>query len=153
MTTETFTHYSGTQITLSSNTARTASFSEIPLISLSTPQSELIASLRDACTRVGFFYIKDHEVPTDVIDNVFAAAEEFFAQPEDVKMKWCNRNNKSLLGYEPLAKSMFEKGKKPDLHEAFAWKWEEALDPEFREDADDQGKYQACSVSIYRNEH
>lgn len=53
-----FTSFSGRKRTLASNTARKAEFDEIPIISLESPEEELIAKLHDACTRVGFMYIK-----------------------------------------------------------------------------------------------
>ena len=53
-----FTSFSGRQRQLAGNTARKAEFSEIPTISLADPEDQIISDLRDACTRIGFFYIK-----------------------------------------------------------------------------------------------
>lgn len=127
--TETFTHYSGTTVTLTSDIARAASFDEIPLISLTTSHDELIAAVRDACTRVGFFYVRDHGVSQDVIDGAFGAAREFFAQPQDVKEDVHIKKSRIMRGYEPYAVVQLDKSKKPDLNEAFAWGYERAIDP------------------------
>lgn len=53
-----FTSFSGRQRQLAGNIARKAEFSEILTISLADPEEQIIVQLRDACTRVGFFYVK-----------------------------------------------------------------------------------------------
>lgn len=55
---EQFTSFSGRKRQLAGNVARKADFDEIPTISLRAPEEQIIEQLRDACTRVGFFYIK-----------------------------------------------------------------------------------------------
>lgn len=53
-----FTSYSGRTRILTCNDARKAEFNEIPTISLKDPENDIISQLREACTQVGFFYIK-----------------------------------------------------------------------------------------------
>lgn len=53
-----FTSFSGRKRQLVGNVARKADFDEIPTISLRSPEEQIIEQLRDACTRVGFFYVK-----------------------------------------------------------------------------------------------
>ncbi|WP_175597335.1 isopenicillin N synthase family dioxygenase [Peristeroidobacter soli] len=45
------------------------------------------AKLREVTMTVGFFYLKNHGIPQDVIDNVFAASKRFHALPIEEKEK------------------------------------------------------------------
>ena len=38
-----------------------------------------------ACRDIGFFYVRNHGIPQDLMNGVFAAAKEFFSQPLDRK--------------------------------------------------------------------
>lgn len=44
-------------------------------------------ALRQACTEVGFFYLKNHGVPDTVISRAVSSMREFFALPREEKMK------------------------------------------------------------------
>ncbi|EME48025.1 hypothetical protein DOTSEDRAFT_32356 [Dothistroma septosporum NZE10] len=129
-----FTSFSGRQRQLAGNTARKAEFSEIPNISLVDPEDRIIAQLRDACTRVGFFYIKDHGVPEDVMDQIFKTAKAFFDQPSDVKNEINYKRSPVMHGYEPMAEVRTDETKQADLNEAFNCGYEPDLDPEFGSD-------------------
>jgi isopenicillin N synthase-like dioxygenase len=124
-----FTSFLGKTRTQTSDTAREATFSEIPIISLDTPYAQLIDELRDACTRVGFFYIKDHGIPQDVIDDIFQCAEDFFALSREKKDGINYKKSKILRGCEPPAEVKTDETKKADLNEAFNWGYEKELDP------------------------
>ncbi|KAF3019376.1 hypothetical protein E8E14_011640 [Neopestalotiopsis sp. 37M] len=126
-----FTSYSGNSRSVVSDTARRADFCEIPLISLKAPKEELIAQLTDACTRVGFFYVKDHDVPQGAIDQLFRTATEFFSQDPDRKNEVNYKKSRILRGYEPPAEVRTDETRKPDLNEAFNWGYEKSLDPLF----------------------
>ncbi|KAE9966895.1 hypothetical protein EG327_011688 [Venturia inaequalis] len=143
-----FTSFAGNKRTIASDTARTASFNEIPIISLKSPNAELIAQLRDACTRVGFFYIQDHDVPQEKIDKTFKIAKSFFAQEKEVKNEINYKKSRILRGYEPPAEVRTDETKKADLNEAFNWGYEKALDPE-RRDSDDEETGNPLPIPIY----
>ncbi|EFX60331.1 hypothetical protein DAPPUDRAFT_29950, partial [Daphnia pulex] len=63
----------------------------IPLLDLSgalqpgAPRSPAVmavaAQLRQACTGPGFFYVRHHGVPQDIIARQFALAQQFFDLP------------------------------------------------------------------------
>ncbi len=60
----------------------------IPVISLDRfedRRAEITEQLWSASTDVGFFQLVDHGIPADLIDRSFAAAEDFFALPDEVK--------------------------------------------------------------------
>ena len=49
---------------------------------------ELVAAqLRDISTTVGFFYLKGHGIPQELIDRTFAESRRFHALPIETKMK------------------------------------------------------------------
>jgi isopenicillin N synthase-like dioxygenase len=124
-----FTSFAGNERTIASDAARKADFNEIPIISLKAPKTELLAKLRDACTRVGFFYIQDHGIPQEKIEKAFETAKEFFAQGNNVKDEIHYKKSSILRGYEPPAEVKTDETRKPDLNEAFNWGYEKELDP------------------------
>ncbi|CAK4033879.1 isopenicillin n [Lecanosticta acicola] len=130
-----FTSFSGRTRHLAGNNARNAEFNEIPTISLAASEEDIIAQLRDACTRVGFFYVKDHGVSPKVIDGIFQTAKDFFDQSLETKAEIHHKKSKILRGYEPMAEVRTDKSKRADLNEAFICGYEPDLDPDFDETA------------------
>tara|TARA_R110002060_G_scaffold21050_5_gene28624 strand:- start:80 stop:1189 length:1110 start_codon:yes stop_codon:yes gene_type:complete len=125
-----FTSFSGkTRIVANDAALRQATFSEIPIISFSSPLPELIDQLRNACTKVGFFYIKDHDVPQKVIDDTFKCAQGFFSLEREVKDEVHYKKSAILRGYEPPAEVRTDETKKADMNEAFNWGYSSELDP------------------------
>lgn len=137
----TYTSYSGNTRIVVSDTSRQADFNEIPIISLALFQDKVIAQIRDACTRVGFFYIKDHSVPHAAIDRVFGAGKDFSALTREEKMETHFRRNKLLRGYEGPRETMVDATRKPDLSESFNWGYETELDPVKSALSVDEGRF------------
>jgi hypothetical protein len=136
------------QRTIRSDTARNATFDEIPLISLKAPHDQLLAQLTDACTRVGFFYVKDHDVPEEKIDAIFGVAEKFFAQEKEVKNMINYKQSKILRGYEPPAEVRTDETRKPDVNEAFNWGYARELDPEGSGSSQEEGMFSRSECEI-----
>lgn len=124
-----FTSFTGRTRALLSDEARKADFNEIPIISLAAPEDEIVDKIRDACTRVGFMYIKDHNVPQDIIGTTFNTAEKFFSLPSETKNEINYKKSAILRGYEPAAEVRTDETKKPDLNEAWNCGYEADLDP------------------------
>ncbi|KAJ5939042.1 hypothetical protein N7466_002176 [Penicillium verhagenii] len=89
--------------------SQAANCDHIPIIDLSHLNSpriqdrrELAQTIYDACTQVGFFYIKNHGIPVEMINGVHHAAERFFALTEDQKMNFYIGNSQKFRGYSPL---------------------------------------------------
>ncbi len=82
----------------------------------------LAAELRRACEEVGFFYVKNHGVPEDLIARTFEQSRRFHTLPEDEKLKVkINANN---IGYMPLGQSLAKsstvhKATKPNQNASF----------------------------------
>ena len=77
-------------------------------------KEELLKQLTDACTRIGFFYVKDHDVPQQKIDQLFKTAEAFFAQDNEKKNEINYKKSRILRGYEPPAEVRTDETRKPE---------------------------------------
>jgi len=84
-------------------------FESIPIIDLSAMVSphpdpsaleNLTAEIKEACMRVGFFVIKNHGIDWTIVENAFAALEEFFGLPMETKMSLHQSKSPSFMGYE-----------------------------------------------------
>jgi isopenicillin N synthase-like dioxygenase len=79
--------------------------------------------LYDACTRVGFYYIRNHGVPKAVTAELFRQSKRFHAQPASEKNKL--KVNANKIGYLELATSFtrhagaLTDGRKPNLNASF----------------------------------
>ncbi|CAI7634860.1 unnamed protein product [Penicillium manginii] len=132
--------------------AKAASCDHIPIIDLSNIDSpdvekrqELARAVCDACTGVGFFYIKNHGIPESLISGIHDAAERFFGLPSEEKMKIYIGNSKKYRGYSPVGAERTtgtdddpipEEEAAGVLSEAFVIGYENALD--FRKSENDQ---------------
>lgn len=56
--------------------------------------------LRQAFTEVGFYFVRNHGIPQSLLDDTFAAAERFHAQPLDAKLAL--KINEHNIGYMPM---------------------------------------------------
>lgn len=56
------------------------------LESIDTPRE--VRHLRETCIKDGFFYLTDHGINPNLIDQAFAAARQFFALPLEIKNKF-----------------------------------------------------------------
>ncbi|RYZ03193.1 MAG: isopenicillin N synthase family oxygenase [Comamonadaceae bacterium] len=75
--------------------------------------------LRAACEHRGFFYIRNHGVPRELVARMFAATEAFFDQPMPAKLGVDKALSPCNRGYEPLRAQTLEAGAPPDLKESF----------------------------------
>lgn len=128
---KTFKSYSGTIVReYKSSVARDAKVGEIPVISFSQPETELLDQLEYAVTKVGFFYLKDSGVKPETKENLMNAAKEFFGLSESIKTKYDIRTTKHLRGYEGFNMNHIELDLKPDINEQFNWGYDPRLDPD-----------------------
>jgi isopenicillin N synthase-like dioxygenase len=87
-------------------TARKLAFSDVPLIDLAparTGQSQgrrdVAAQIADASARVGFFYVKNHGIANEAIDDIFRTSTDFHNLPLDAKMEVSVTRNNHFQGY------------------------------------------------------
>ncbi|EDR13251.1 uncharacterized protein LACBIDRAFT_245639 [Laccaria bicolor S238N-H82] len=117
-------------------------FQEVPVIDLQDIRSDdpilrgaLASQVRDACMRVGFFYVSNHGIPEHIIDGVLEMSKRFFALSTESKMKIEHRKTSNFMGYSPLLSGNNDPDNAGDLQEGFEFGWEE-LDaaPKFHPD-------------------
>ncbi|HEY2257573.1 MAG TPA: 2-oxoglutarate and iron-dependent oxygenase domain-containing protein [Variovorax sp.] len=66
-------------------------------------RAEVAAQIGQACRAHGFFYATGHGVPAALTQRLEALSREFFALPEDVKMRWrMELGGRAWRGYFPL---------------------------------------------------
>ncbi len=106
-----------------------AADSKIPVLDLAnyftgspTALDTIAEELRDALENVGFFYIVNHGIAQEFIDNAFASNRSLHAIPLAQKLEI--EINQSLVGYMPdlgqkITSSECADGDKPDRGEAF----------------------------------
>ncbi|MBP7566379.1 MAG: isopenicillin N synthase family oxygenase [Burkholderiaceae bacterium] len=101
---------------------RRASPAEMPILDLGDwiaggPIEPLVEQFKAACTATGFFYVKNHGVPQQVIDDVFAATRRYFALPLEERMK-DQIDERFRRGFMPMGVTQHP-GHKPDLKESY----------------------------------
>jgi isopenicillin N synthase-like dioxygenase len=84
-------------------------FDTIPVLNVSgmfsndiAERKKFAALLRDACMRVGFFYIENHGIPSKLVDEAFEWGKKFFDLPFAEKMEVYIDNTPHFRGYTPL---------------------------------------------------
>ncbi|KAI0088603.1 2OG-Fe-II oxygenase [Irpex rosettiformis] len=117
-----------------------STFEEIPVIDLKNLYSDDLAErraladlVRDACINVGFFYIKNHNVPPETISKALSAGKRFFALPQPAKDAIDIHKSDNFKGYTALLGENTNPENRGDLHEGFDIGWE-ALDGSVRSD-------------------
>jgi len=98
----------------------------IPVIDLgpsfSPGSAERAAVAREigaACRDAGFFYVRHHNVPAQLIDALFAASRAFFARPIEEKMRCHVGKSTALRGFEPQGNQALDPDSPPDIKESF----------------------------------
>ncbi|MFX1676169.1 2-oxoglutarate and iron-dependent oxygenase domain-containing protein [Paraburkholderia sp. A2WS-5] len=71
-----------------------------------------------ACTTSGFFYIRNHGVPAEIIERAQAAARAFFAHPLEVKRQAAV--NHRHRGFNALGDATMYQATRPDFKEFFS---------------------------------
>ncbi|EAL21748.1 hypothetical protein CNBC4500 [Cryptococcus deneoformans B-3501A] len=110
-----------------SNSLASQDFTSIPVIDLSDAQSPSLqkrkavaAEIRNACLNAGFFYVKNHGVPLQVVDRTFEQSKEFFNQPDGLKKSVdISKSGGNFRGYMGLLSENNDPKNKGDMHEAF----------------------------------
>ncbi|KAG7887665.1 hypothetical protein KL936_004362 [Ogataea polymorpha] len=114
-------------------------FDHIPILDISRMWSDdfeerksLSTELREVCSKVGFFYAKNHGVPKEIASGPFRQARNFFSQPMEKKMEVYTGllPENCYYGYHPLAEYNMNGKKYNDLYEAFNFGYEFEEDPE-----------------------
>jgi isopenicillin N synthase-like dioxygenase len=90
------------------------SFRELPVIDLaplsggdSAATMQVAEAIRLACSRVGFFYIKNHGIPQELIARAYSGAKRFFDLSDDEKQRYHISKSTAHRGFIPLYEEGF----------------------------------------------
>lgn len=105
---------------------RTGVIDEVPVLDFACMYSSrqddrqrFARALRDACTNVGFFYLKNHGVPNAVMDRAADAMRKFFALSVEEKMRIHYLTSQNHRGYVATGNIKSDRELKGgDMHEA-----------------------------------
>jgi isopenicillin N synthase-like dioxygenase len=78
-----------------------------------------VAALDDACRRTGFFVVEGHGIAPAARAGIFAAAEQLFALPDDIKGELSIARSSCHRGYVGFGRETLGVGVPADLKEAF----------------------------------
>ncbi|KAJ7051692.1 Clavaminate synthase-like protein [Mycena amicta] len=126
------------------STSDPSPFTEIPIIDLTNIESSdpvvrrgLVDEVKAACTRVGFFYVKNHRIPETVFERTLEALRMFFDLPLDVKLEIENNKSPNFKGYSPILSGNNDPNGAGDLQEGFEFGYEVVDGPSRKETQDD----------------
>lgn len=77
---------------------------DLPVISLegfedATRRAEIVAEIREACEKWGFFRITKHGIPDAVTNGALEGGRKFHEQPKELKMEFYTRDLKRKVKY------------------------------------------------------
>ena len=91
-----------------------------PLLEDSEEGRQKVANaIGEACRGIGFFYVENHGIPSELRDDVFNMAARFFDSPEELKKSALYSADSGNRGYIPMKGESLDPTKAPDLKEAF----------------------------------
>ena len=89
--------------------AHRVDFDDIPVIDIASiagddeaAKKQTASEIRSAAINIGFFYVSNHGIPDKIIEASRQAAEDFYAQPADVKAQYDVNVMKRHKGYVPI---------------------------------------------------
>ncbi len=93
---------------------------QIPIIDFSHIKSENnIKQIYQACSEVGFMYLQNVNISTDLIEKIFNTSKSFFNQPLKIKQKSAWSDEFSNQGYVGIERERLNPNQPGDLKEAF----------------------------------
>ena len=105
--------------------SKQTTFEEIPFIDIAplldgSDPHKVSRQIGETCEKVGFFYIRNHGVPRDLIDAMYAQTKEFFAMPFDQKNQLnVVHSGPTLRGYIPMYAENVDPENTRDFKECF----------------------------------
>ncbi|KAJ8583594.1 Clavaminate synthase-like protein [Rhizopogon salebrosus TDB-379] len=109
-----------------------SAFESIPIIDLEGAFNQdeavrraLAQQIRMVYMNVGFFYVKNHGISQDCLDQVLKVNKEYYLLSADEKMKLHHKTVPNFKGYSRPMDANIQPGNRGDLHEGFRIGWEE----------------------------
>ncbi|CAJ2508242.1 Uu.00g094280.m01.CDS01 [Anthostomella pinea] len=120
------------------NPPRACTPEEIPVIDL-TPmfsdelyeRQKVASSIRSAAVNKGFFYVKNHGIPTDTIAQCKQQVLNFMRQPQEKKDSVSSQKySKYFNGYLGKRTSQISPSETADVRESFSFRYSPDIDPD-----------------------
>ncbi|PWY66722.1 Clavaminate synthase-like protein [Aspergillus heteromorphus CBS 117.55] len=109
---------------------------EIPIVDLApidgdpAARAQLAHQVRAAAQTTGFFYIKNHGIPPELIESALSQAKAFFHQPEELKDdKVSKLKLMHMDGYHAVGTTQVNKTETKDRKETFTLRYNARNDP------------------------
>ncbi|MBN35674.1 MAG: 2OG-Fe(II) oxygenase [Rhodospirillaceae bacterium] len=106
--------------------ARELDFDSIPVIDIGPlfhddekGQQRVANEIGEACRHTGFFYVTNHGIDQDVVDELVGQTKRFFHLPLEQKMDVDVMKTQRHRGYVPNGALYADVNKKPDLQEGY----------------------------------
>ncbi|KAF2793242.1 naringenin,2-oxoglutarate 3-dioxygenase [Melanomma pulvis-pyrius CBS 109.77] len=109
---------------------------EIPLIDINgiyndaVARKKMAAIVKHAVERSGFFYVKNHGIDEEVIENARQATIKFFEQSAEAKNRVSRAKSKHFNGYSGRGTTQISPSESLDMKESFMWQYDPKFDPE-----------------------
>jgi isopenicillin N synthase-like dioxygenase len=118
-------------------------FMNIPVVDLADflsgdagRKQSFVQQLGKAYEEVGFVAVKNHGIPDDLIADLYKYVQQFYAQPDDVKLSYEKKELAGQRGYTSFGREHAKGFDAPDLKEFFQY-GQEVADGEKTEDYPD----------------
>ena len=116
-----------------------APFRTIPIVDMSLPLADVAFEISQACRQVGFFYVINHGLSSDVIADAMSFSKRFFELPASTKMELDSAKSRSgargyfALGGEDLnakdgTRDLVAEGQGIGTGKKFQGDWKEGFD-------------------------
>ncbi|KAL4866127.1 hypothetical protein BDV12DRAFT_138480 [Aspergillus spectabilis] len=108
---------------------------EIPVIDLAPidggfeERKQIATKVRAAAENTGFFYIKNHGIPQELIDRALQTAQAFFNQPIEQKEQVSHSKSKHNDGYHGVGTTQINNKESRDQKETFSVRYNPLNDP------------------------
>lgn len=89
----------------------------VALISMAQDEAAFAKAFGESFERYGFAMVKDHDLDADLVARAWTAAQEFFAQGTDAKMRYDAREIGGARGYTPYGTEIAKDAKYVDQKE------------------------------------
>jgi isopenicillin N synthase-like dioxygenase len=93
--------------------------SQIPIINFSKVNNDNIKEIYQACSQVGFMYLKNFDISQNLVKDIFNTSKSFFNQPLEIKQQLAWSDELSNQGYVGMERERLNPNQPGDLKEAF----------------------------------
>ncbi|KAM0226681.1 hypothetical protein ACHAPO_012161 [Fusarium lateritium] len=114
---------------------RTPTLDEMPIIDLSSIDGDeparktLATQIKAAAENTGFFYVSNHGIPHDLIEEALQQVKNFFDQSQDDKDRVAFTKAGNFCGYHGVGSTQINNKETKDNKETFSMRYDTRIDP------------------------